>query len=59
MHDILQNCMQAEKLHGRVTPNTRFFLTLIVGVGGQIFNINLYRSKLGLGDPNFQGKLNL
>ena len=55
MHDILQNCMQAEKLHGRVTPNTRFFLTLIVGVGGQIFNINLYRSKLGLGDQHFQG----
>ena len=30
-----------------------------VGVGGQIFNINLYCLKFGLGDQNFQGKLNL
>ena len=28
MHDILQNCMQAEKLHGRVTPNAQVFVPL-------------------------------
>ena len=27
MHYILQNCMQAEKLHGRATPNTQVFCT--------------------------------
>ena len=30
-----------------------------VGVGVQIFYINLYRSNSGLGDQNFQGKLSL
>ena len=27
IHGILQNCMQAEKLHGRVTPNAQVFST--------------------------------
>ena len=31
MHDILQNCMQAEKLLGRVMPNAQVFLPLWIG----------------------------
>ena len=31
----------------------------LVDAWGQIFNINLFRSKLSLGDQKFQGKLNL
>ena len=27
MRDILQNCMQAEKLHGHVMPNAQVFST--------------------------------
>ena len=27
MQDILQNCIKAEKLHGRVTPNAQVFCT--------------------------------
>ena len=31
MHDILQNCMQAEKLLGGVMPNAQVFLPLWIG----------------------------